>query len=113
MANVGCKLHSDRTYPKSCHFFYCSWLASQRLNGCNRMPPEMRPDRCHVVFGPIDEKIRNKMSVNVDPNHPDAWREPEVVRWLTRLVANGNELQLIIGNDSATLRIGCRTIMIR
>ncbi len=111
--DTGCGIHptlGGTTQPISCGLFYCLWLASQRLDEAHRMPPSMRPDRSHMVFGPCDEKIRNKLYVNVDPKFPDAWREPEAVEWLNRLVAKGNEVVLFVGDHSANLKIGRRTV---
>lgn len=109
----GCSLHpavGGTGQPESCAAFYCSWLASQQLDEPNRMPPSMRPDRSHVVFGPCDDQVENKLYVNVDPKHPDSWKEPEVLRWLTRLVANGNEVVLFVGDNLANLKVGRRTV---
>jgi len=43
---VGCTIHHKK--PHSCKVFECLWLKSQRRN--DRMPPELRPDRCGVIF---------------------------------------------------------------
>lgn len=43
---VGCTVH--RSKPKSCAAFECLWLRSQKRN--DRMPIELRPDRCGVYF---------------------------------------------------------------
>lgn len=42
----GCRVYPVR--PQSCRDFECEWLISQRVN--DKMPPEMRPDRCGVIF---------------------------------------------------------------
>lgn len=42
----GCKVYNSR--PKPCRDFACSWLSSQARN--ERMPPELRPDRCGTMF---------------------------------------------------------------
>lgn len=42
----GCKLYQSR--PKVCRQFECEWLKSQSRN--DRMPPELRPDRCGAYF---------------------------------------------------------------
>lgn len=118
-----CSLHpaaGGRGQPESCEAFYCSWLASQKIDEATaqaclrqkgfdpRMPPSMRPDRSHVVFGPCDDQVENKLYINVDPKHPDAWRDPECLTWLNRLLFNGAEVVLFVGDESANLKLGRR-----
>ncbi len=112
---AGCSLHPSQGgsgQPVSCHHFYCLWLSSQRLGPEHRMPPEMRPDRCGVVFGPIDEKNARRLNVNVDPKTPDAWRDPEVLRWITRVVSNGNEVVMNVGEAQVRFAVGVRTVIV-
>ena len=109
----GCRLHTalgGSGQPESCEAFYCAWLSSQHLEPPHRMPPSMRPDRCHVVFGPCDDQVANKIYINVDPKYPDSWREPEVLGWLTKLKLNGNEVIIFVGDHSAELKIGRRPL---
>lgn len=108
---VGCSVHRSRigrdgmVQPESCALFVCGWLASQSLPPARRMSPTMRPDRCGVVLGPIDEDNPRKLHVNVDPTRPDSWTDREVLTWLDRYVANGVEVVLYVGDEaSATLR---------
>jgi len=41
------------------------------------------------------QERRLKLIAFADPVHPNAWREPEVMRWLNKLVANGCEVVLL------------------
>jgi hypothetical protein len=43
---AGCRIYPVR--PDPCREFECEWLISQRLN--DKMPAELRPDRCGVMF---------------------------------------------------------------
>lgn len=113
--DAGCSLHpavGGAGQPESCAAFYCSWLASQRLTKPHRWAPSLRPDRSHVVFGPCDDQVENKLYVNVDPKFPDAWREPEPLEKLTLLLLNGNEVVLFVGDNSANLKLGRRAVPI-
>ena len=73
----GCAIYATR--PAACRAFECTWLASQRDppdgETWDRMPPEMRPDRCGVVFAPVDrENPDNCIHVHVDRHRPNAWQ---------------------------------------
>ena len=68
----GCKIYPQR--PDECRDFYCGWL----LN--SHMGPELRPDRCHVVLIWVDDK--RVLIAACDPDHPDAWRAPNVLGML-------------------------------
>lgn len=45
-SEVGCAIHWSR--PQVCRQFECDWLRSQKTNRI--MGPELRPDRCGVIF---------------------------------------------------------------
>src|SRR6516165_9043052 len=49
----GCRIYPVR--PQSCRDFECEWLISQELN--DKMPPELRPDRCGVMFTKGKEEL--------------------------------------------------------
>lgn len=50
----GCKLQQNK--PLVCRVFECDWLKSQKGEGL-RMSPELRPDRCGVMFVRRDDVI--------------------------------------------------------
>ena len=46
LCDIGCSIYQYR--PKVCRTLNCGWLLSQSRN--DRMPPELRPDRCGAFF---------------------------------------------------------------
>jgi hypothetical protein len=102
-AGTGCSIYADR--PQSCRTFVCTWLASQSRVVEERMTPELRPDRCGVIFAPIDEvDPEGRLHVHVDPNRPMAWARKDVKRWLERIVSRGITIILSVGEKRTTLR---------
>lgn len=54
----GCTIYDVR--PEECRTFFCTWVQMERVH------PDLRPDRCHVVF----EKISNtEILGNIDPDY--------------------------------------------
>jgi hypothetical protein len=106
----GCAIYETR--PVACRTFECTWLASQRGQGPNgeawdRMPPEMRPDRCGVLFAPVDrEKPDKRIHVHVDRHRPDAWQRRDVKTWIERIVGRGITVILYVGTKHTVLRAG-------
>lgn len=77
VADWGCRIYHAR--PSVCRDFKCLWLKSQERN--DRMPPELRPDKCGVYFednkdDPLIIEVHGK------PN-ADAWR------WINEMQALG------------------------
>jgi hypothetical protein len=68
------------------------------------MPPEMRPDRCGVIFGPADPERKNVFNVHCDPLRPMAWTRKDVRRWIERIVSGGIAVVLSVGTKHTTLR---------
>lgn len=82
----GCKIYEAR--PKVCQTFECLWLLSQKYGEPEaRMPPEMRPDRSHVVIGPATNPT--VYTFNMTPGYYDAWRKPGVQRIIKRMIQRG------------------------
>lgn len=107
MLGKGCAIYANR--PAACRTFECTWLSSQRGSpdgkAWDRMAPELRPDRCGVIFAPIDEfEPGYRLHVHVDPKRPDAWRRRDVKRWLERIVTRGITVVLRVGHKSTVLR---------
>lgn len=66
----GCTIYAER--PESCRVYECLWLRSQKFE--KPLGPQLRPDRCHVVIGTINNG--NEAILYVDPAHRNAWKEP-------------------------------------
>jgi uncharacterized protein len=71
---VGCKIYPDR--PQSCRDFNCGWLMAPFMG------PELRPDKCHVVFYQSND---HTLVANCDPLRPDAWRAPTMINALHQM----------------------------
>lgn len=100
---VGCAIYATR--PRACRTFECTWLASQRRVPAERMAPELRPDRCHVIFGPPDPaRPEHILNVHCDPHHPQAWARHDVKGWIERIVNLGIAVVLTVGTKHTTLR---------
>ena len=92
----GCSRQAEKgTAPElqACAQFSCVWLSSQASPG--RWPRHLRPDICHVVFGPKREE-ENFLYVQVDPEHAGAWRDPAVLEVLNETLARGWKVEIII-----------------
>ena len=107
MLGKGCAIYADR--PAACRAFACTWLSSQSGQGPNgevwdRMPPEMRPDRCGVVFAPVDRANPDKcIHMHVDRHRPNAWQRRDVKAWLERIVNRGITVVLYVGTQHTVL----------
>jgi hypothetical protein len=69
-AGTGCNIYNAR--PESCRVYECLWFRSQAFD--KPLPAHIRPDRCKVVIGTVNNG--NEAILYVDPTHRDAWREP-------------------------------------
>jgi hypothetical protein len=88
----GCKIYEAR--PKLCVDYECLWLQSQfREDERERLAPELRPDRCKVVFSPIANEDMstdsNGMAAITMPGAPDAWRRGAARTLIDHMVKNG------------------------
>lgn len=66
----GCTIYNER--PESCRIYECLWFRSQSFD--KPLPPGIRPDRCNVVIGTVNNG--NEVILYVEPAHQNAWREP-------------------------------------
>ena len=96
----GCQRHKEKeTDPslQACRQFKCVWLASQdHEDETKRGKRFMRPDQTHVVFGPFDREDPLLLYVQVDPEHPSAWKEPHVSAYLEEILSKGAKVEIII-----------------
>ena len=93
----GCQRHAEKkTDPNlaACDLFECVWLASQKSEGA--LPGYLRPDMCHVVLGPTDRNTDRLLYVQVDPEHSDSWKKPEVQEYLMGCLVRGWSVEVII-----------------
>lgn len=95
----GCKVYDDR--PETCRTFECLWLLSQgREDPREQLPPDMRPDRCKVVFSPsTDPSI---MAGTVLPGANDPLKHNGVRSLIGDLTRNG--MRVVVGLPAATRR---------
>ena len=81
---VGCQIYPER--PQSCRDFVCGWLQAPYMG------PELRPDRCHVVFLRPD---RDTILACCDAEQPEAWRASPVIDML-RLLAKSFADEIVL-----------------
>lgn len=96
----GCRIYEER--PALCVDFKCLWLQSQsREDKRERLPDELRPDRCKVVFSPSTNP--DIMAAITMPGAPLAWqREP--VRGLIETMVT-NDYRVVVGPPASTRKI--------
>ena len=112
-----CGVYAER--PLSCRKFECLWLQSQSTQ--QKMQFELRPDRSHVVFAmdavltgadEIDPSERH-LFIHVDPDFPDAWREPLPMLAINTFLSRGGIVKVIVGHEMITIRKRGRSIFER
>ena len=54
----------------------CGWLLDPHMG------PDLKPENCHVIF---DQKDAHNVFATCDADHPDAWREPNVLEFMHHL----------------------------
>ena len=90
----------------ACAQFECLWLASQaHEDESKRMPRHLRPDQSHIVMGPQDRHDDTLIYIQVDPDHPTAWKEPEIQHHLQGIIARGGRVEVIVG-EGQRLELG-------
>jgi hypothetical protein len=89
----GCKIYPER--PAPCRLWNCRWLVNQDTADLSR------PDRSHYVIDIVPDFITMEhnetgekqdievLQIWVDPNYPDAHRDPALRRYLERRGAEG------------------------
>jgi len=85
-AGTGCTIYAER--PHSCRKFICGWLLDPNMG------PELKPDKCHVVFYQVNAQ---NIMASCDADYPDAWRKPNVVEFLHHLARSlGPERKVVL-----------------
>jgi len=90
----GCNIYEKR--PFSCRFWNCRWLVNA---DCNEL---RRPDRSRYVIDIVPDfvTLTNKETGDIignlevvqvwcDPRKPDAWRDPELIKYIERRADEG------------------------
>jgi hypothetical protein len=82
----GCAVYESR--PLACRFWSCAWLGGDGTGTLGR------PDRSHYVINPVPDYVDGEqdghkfkipvIEVWVDPDYPDAHRDPLLREWLDR-----------------------------
>ena len=95
----GCNIYDAR--PKTCRDFECLWLMSQsRTDPREVLPPELRPDRCKVVFSPSTNE--NIMAATILPGSSAAMDRKSVLSLIHTLVNGGGNV--VVGLPRSTER---------
>jgi hypothetical protein len=83
----GCKIHGG--HPDECRDFYCGYLTNPAV------AEHWRPTRSKLVLA-YDEKYASRLSVHVDPDRANAWREEpyysQIRRWATAAAASRSQV---------------------
>jgi hypothetical protein len=87
-----------RTRPDYCRDFHCLWMTDERMG------PEWKPERSKFVVA--FDRVSACMNVQVDVDHPDAWRdEPyhsQFRRWSEVLL---QEFRTVLVNVGKTVTV--------
>ena len=101
----GCAVYMKRGFPASCELWSCRWLVNDDTADLRR------PDRSHYVIDVMPDFVTVQphdgseptniavVQVWCDPKHPDAWRDPELLRYLERRGAQDGMAALVRFNS--------------
>ena len=89
----GCAVYATR--PQSCRDFECLWLQTQE------MPDDLKPDVSKVMLSATLDGQR--VVAYVDPAYPNAHRRGAMAKFIDRLVAVGQEVIVVCGDQRAVL----------
>lgn len=100
----GCSIYATR--PAGCRVFHCGWRLWPQLGD------EWRPDLSKLVVYMVGKQGERRLTVNVDPSRPAAWRRPDLYAKLRQWAIGGyptltKPLQFLV-----TVRIGPRIVVI-
>lgn len=88
---VGCTIYDQR--PAACRSFRCLWLDQPAL------AENWKPNRSHIVLHLAASD--GQLIATVDPDHPEAWQQPErrqaLRDWATRGLSEGFQVIVKIG----------------
>jgi hypothetical protein len=106
----GCKIYNKPGMPVSCSLWNCRWLVNDDTNTLSR------PDRSHYVIDIFPDKILaiedegrivevQTVQIWVDPNYPDAWKDPALAEYLIRRGKEGIVGQIRFNSEKALIVI--------
>jgi len=107
----GCKVYHKPGFPLACGVWSCLWLTDPDTHEMHR------PDRTGYVLdalpdivtfenGDTGEKVEiTVLQVWVDPNRPEAWRDPALLRYGERLGERGVAMLLRYSGTRAVLAV--------
>jgi len=98
----GCKIYDTR--PATCRDFVCGWLMWPELG------PEWKPEICKVIA--YREAEGRRLSLDVDPGFPSAWRSPAIYRQLKAWAVAGSPTASRAMQFLVTVKVGRRTIVV-
>jgi hypothetical protein len=102
----GCTVYHGDKFPTECLYWNCCWILNDDTEEFKR------PDRSHYVVDstPSNFKIRNDdtgvitehfaVQVWVDPNYPNAYKDPVLYAFLERRAKENNLAAMIRYNES-------------
>jgi hypothetical protein len=93
-----CTIYETR--PQACIDFECFWLQSQKRDPKERWAPELRPDKCKVVFSTSTNP--SVVSAITMPGANDAWRRPVILSIIKGLASRG--FATVCGGSNSTRR---------
>ena len=96
----GCKIYEAR--PKMCLEYECLWLHSQgREDPREQMVPEMRPDKCKVIFSmTTDQHIIVAFTAT---GYPDAWKKEPARALINKLLLSN--YRVVVGNPTSKQKL--------
>lgn len=98
----GCTIYETR--PEECRHYVCLWLDSQRRQGVEKMPENMRPNVTKCVLGWPFGIDRETMFVYPYPDYPNAWRVPPVSDYIKMILSRGAKVVVVDGKNRYALK---------
>lgn len=83
---VGCNIWTDR--PIVCKHYFCLWVVEAKF------PEELRPDKCGLLIEPGGDHV---ISINVDLDKPNSWREGIGEAFIEKCLNDGYAVIVQIG----------------
>jgi hypothetical protein len=107
----GCAVYRRQGMPMECALWSCRWLVE------NDTQTLSRPDRSHCVIDIMpdfvtlrdnetgDKRAIEVVQIWVDPDYPDAWREPSIKAYIERRAIEDGAASLIRFDNARALAV--------